>query len=81
MISLKSTLHHTIEPMKLFLVPTMVFVGCIIWKNKSGWFLFVMSLGLSVATENVLLLVSIADFHPKFFEQLWLTIPILILDK
>jgi hypothetical protein len=29
----------------------------------------------------VLLLVSIADFHPKFFEQLWLTIPILILDK
>jgi hypothetical protein len=31
----------------------MVFVGSI-WKNKSGWFLFVMSLGLSVATEIVL---------------------------
>jgi hypothetical protein len=38
--------------MKLFLVPTMVFAGSI-WKNKSGWFLFVMSLGLSVATENL----------------------------
>jgi hypothetical protein len=31
--------------MKLFLVDTMVFVG-FIWKSKSGWFLFVMSLGL-----------------------------------
>jgi hypothetical protein len=29
--------------MKLFLVDTMVFVGSI-WKSKSGWFLFVMSL-------------------------------------
>jgi hypothetical protein len=38
--------------MKFFLAHTMVFdVGCI-WKNKSGWFQFVMSLGLSVATEN-----------------------------
>jgi hypothetical protein len=39
--------------MKLFLAHTVVFVGSI-WKNKSGWFLFVMSLGLSVATEIVL---------------------------
>jgi hypothetical protein len=30
-----------------------VFVGSI-WKSKSGWFPFVMSLGLSVATEIVL---------------------------
>jgi hypothetical protein len=29
------TLHDTKEPMKLFLVHTMLFVGCI-WKNKSG---------------------------------------------
>jgi hypothetical protein len=39
--------------MKLFLVHTMLFVGSI-WKNKSGWFLFVMSLGLLMATELVL---------------------------
>jgi hypothetical protein len=39
MICSKSTLHDSTEPMKLFLVPTVVFVGCIIWKNKSGWFL------------------------------------------
>jgi hypothetical protein len=41
------------DPMKLFLVHTIVFVGSI-WKNKSGWFPFVLSLGLSVATEIVL---------------------------
>jgi hypothetical protein len=35
MICFKSTLHHTTGPMKLFLVPTMVFFGSI-WKNKSG---------------------------------------------
>jgi hypothetical protein len=34
----KSTLHDTTEPMELFLVHTMVFVGSI-WKSKSGWFL------------------------------------------
>jgi multimeric flavodoxin WrbA len=52
--------------MKLFLAHTMVFVGCI-WKNKSGWFQFVMSLGLSVASENVLTAAgSISDFQPKF---------------
>jgi hypothetical protein len=56
---LKSTLHDTTDPMKLFLLHTVVFVGSI-WKNKSGWFLFVMSLELSLATENVL------DFQPKF---------------
>jgi hypothetical protein len=49
----KSTPHGTTEPMNLFLAHTMVFVGCI-WKNKSDWFQFVMSLGLSVATEIVL---------------------------
>jgi hypothetical protein len=38
--------------MKPFLVHTMVFVGSI-WKNKSGWFLFVVSLGLLVVTEIV----------------------------
>jgi hypothetical protein len=39
--------------MKLFLAHTMMFVGSI-WKNKSGWFLIVVSMGLSVATEIVL---------------------------
>jgi hypothetical protein len=40
--------------MKLFLVHTMLFVGSI-WKNKeSVWFLFLMSLGLLMATEIVL---------------------------
>jgi hypothetical protein len=39
--------------MKLFLVHTMLFVGSM-WKNKSGWFLFVMSPGLLMATEIVL---------------------------
>jgi hypothetical protein len=39
--------------MKLLLAHTMVLVGSI-WKNKSGWFLFNMPLGLSVATEIVL---------------------------
>jgi hypothetical protein len=39
--------------MKVFLVNTMLFVGTI-WKNKSGWFLFVMSLWLLVAPEVVL---------------------------
>jgi hypothetical protein len=37
------------------------------WKSKSGWFLFVMSLGLSVAIE--LLLWSIADFFNPWFAQ------------
>ena len=46
----KPTLHDTTDPMKLFLVHTMLFVGSI-WKNKSGWFLFVMSLWLLVAKE------------------------------
>jgi hypothetical protein len=49
----KSTPHDTTDPMKFFLAHAMVFVGSI-WKNKSGWFQFVMSLGLSVATEIVL---------------------------
>jgi hypothetical protein len=31
----KPTLHNTKDPMKLFLVHAMVFVGSI-WKNKSG---------------------------------------------
>jgi hypothetical protein len=31
----KPTLHDTKEPMKLFFVHTMLFVGSI-WKNKSG---------------------------------------------
>jgi hypothetical protein len=39
--------------MKLFLVNATIFVGSI-WKNKSGWFLFVRTPGLSVATEIVL---------------------------
>jgi uncharacterized membrane protein AbrB (regulator of aidB expression) len=49
----KSTLYDTTEWITYFLAHTMVFVGSI-WKNKSGWFLFVMTLGLSVATEIVL---------------------------
>jgi hypothetical protein len=36
--------------MKPFLVHTMLFVGSI-WKNKKGWFLFVVSLGVLVVTE------------------------------
>jgi hypothetical protein len=49
----KSTLHDTKEPMKLFLVHTMLIVGSI-WKSKSGSFLFLMSLWLLVAKEIVL---------------------------
>jgi hypothetical protein len=44
--------------MKLFLAHPMVFVGSI-WKNKSGWFLFVMPLGLSVATEIVHIVLTV----------------------
>jgi hypothetical protein len=51
--------------MKLFLAHTMVFVASI-WKNKSGWFLIVVSMGLSVATEIVLTAGVITDFQPKF---------------
>jgi hypothetical protein len=55
--------------MKLFLAHTVVFVGSI-WKNKSGWFMIVVSLGLSVATEIVLTAdccrFAIIDFQPKF---------------
>jgi hypothetical protein len=58
--------------MKLFLAHTMVFVGSI-WKSKSGWFLFVMSLGLSVAITQVLLTVGCWDpsliFNPSFDEN------------
>jgi penicillin-binding protein-related factor A (putative recombinase) len=62
----KSTLNDTTEQMKLFLAHPMVFCGSI-WKIKSGLFLFVMPLGLSVATEIVLtMLGSITDFQPKF---------------
>jgi hypothetical protein len=44
----------------------MVFVGSI-WKIKSGWFLFVMPLGLSVATEIVLTAAgSNNDSQPKY---------------
>jgi hypothetical protein len=39
--------------MKLFLVHAMLFIW-LVWKNKSGWFLFVMSLWLLVAPEIVL---------------------------
>jgi hypothetical protein len=65
----KSTLNDTTEPMKLFLAHPMVFVGSI-WKNKSGWFLFVMPLGLSVATEIVHIVLTVlwsnTDSQPKF---------------
>jgi hypothetical protein len=49
----KPTPHDTKDPMKLFLVHTVLFVAST-WKNKSGWFLFVMSLWLLVAAEIVL---------------------------
>jgi hypothetical protein len=65
----KSTPHDTTDPKKLFLVHTMVFVGSI-WKNKSGWFLIVRSLGLSVATEIVLT----AGAHRWFSTQVLLKI-------
>jgi hypothetical protein len=52
--------HDTTEPMKLFLVHATMFVASI-WKNKSGWFLFVRSPGLSVATEII--------FNPSFAEN------------
>jgi purine nucleoside phosphorylase len=63
----RSTPHDTTEPMKLFLAHTMVFVGST-WKGKSGWFPFVMSLGLSVATAIVLTAAGsiTPDFQPKF---------------
>jgi hypothetical protein len=52
--------------MKLAIAHTVVFVGSI-WKNNSGWFLIVMSMGLSGATEIVLTArVTITDFQPKF---------------
>jgi hypothetical protein len=57
--------------MKLFLAHTMVFVGSI-WKSKSGWFLFVMSLGLSVAPEVLLTAGcqgSSLIFNPSFENQ------------
>jgi hypothetical protein len=56
--------------MKLFLVHTMVFAESI-WKSKSGWFLFVMSLDLTVATQ-VLLTAAWGPsliFHPSFAEN------------
>jgi hypothetical protein len=63
----KSTLHDTTEPMKLFLAHSVVFVGSILWKNESGWFLFVVSLALPVATENVLTArIHQCNFQPKF---------------
>jgi hypothetical protein len=65
----KSTPHDTTDPMKLFIAHTMVFVGSI-WKSKSRWFLFVMSLGLSVVTQ-VLLAAGVhhTDFQPKFCQK------------
>jgi hypothetical protein len=47
----KTTPLDTTEPKHL--VHKTVIVGSI-WRNKSGWFLFVRSPGLSVATEIVL---------------------------
>jgi hypothetical protein len=58
--------------MKLFLVHTMLFVGSI-WKNKSGWFLFVVSLGLLMATQIVLTAGSwdsSLNFNPSFAPNL-----------
>jgi hypothetical protein len=61
--------HDVTEPMKLVLAHTVVFVGSI-WKNKSGWFLIVLSMGLTVATDIVLTAgvhhwfsTSTQDFH------------------
>jgi glycerol uptake facilitator-like aquaporin len=55
--------------MKLFLVHTMLFVGSI-WKNKSGWFLFVMSLGLLMATGIVLTAgIQHSNFNPSFAQN------------
>jgi hypothetical protein len=65
----KSSPPDITEPMKLFLVHTMLFVGSI-WKNKSGWFLFVMSLGLLMATE----LVMSAGIHNRISTQVLLEI-------
>jgi hypothetical protein len=63
----RSSPHDTKEPMKLFLVHTMLFVVSIC-KNKSGWFLFDMSLGLLVVTQILLLTAWILDtaFQPNF---------------
>jgi hypothetical protein len=47
--------------MKLFLAHTMVFVGSI-WKSKSGWFLFVMSLGLSMLATEVLITAGVHHY-------------------
>jgi hypothetical protein len=52
--------------MKLFLAHSVVFVGSI-WENESSWFLFVVSLALSVATEIVPTAgIHQCDFQPKF---------------
>jgi hypothetical protein len=49
--------------MKLFLAHTMMFVGSI-WKSKSGWFLFVMSLELSMLATEVLITAGVHDWFP-----------------
>jgi hypothetical protein len=58
---------------KLFLVHTMLLVGSI-WKNKSGWFLFVMSLWLLVAPENVLTQVLLKT-NPAWHQRANETLP------
>jgi hypothetical protein len=57
--------------MKLFLVHTMLFVGSI-WK-KSGWFLFVMSLGLLMTTELVDSWDLSLNFYPQILLQILIT--------
>jgi hypothetical protein len=70
-VLLQISLPDITEPMKLFLVHTMLFVGSI-WKNKSGWFLFLMSLGLLMATELVLTVT--AGIHHRISSQVLLQI-------
>jgi hypothetical protein len=68
-VLLQISLPDITEPMKLFLVYTLLFVGSI-WKNESGWFLFVMSLGLLMVTDIVLT----AGIHHRISTQVLLQI-------
>jgi hypothetical protein len=60
--------------MKLFLVHTMLFVGSIC-KNKSGWFLFVMSLGLLWWSQKFCCWQLGWIFNPTFAEDQALMTP------
>jgi hypothetical protein len=68
----KPTWQDTKDPMKVFLAHTMLFVGTI-WKDKSDWFLFVMSLWLLLFVGSIWKVKSVSWF--LFVVSLWLLSP------